>query len=94
MARLEFDGYAKGTIEKVAVEIKDLIIAGWTGRDVTALNHHIEELKAIGVQPPSRVPIYYRASAQMLTQADRIQVLGDDSSGEVEPVLIGADNRL
>lgn len=94
MARLEFDGYAKGAIEKVAIEIKDLIIAGWTGRDVTALNHHIEELKAIGVQPPSRMPIYYRASAQMLTQADRIQVLGDDSSGEVEPVLIGADNRL
>ena len=94
MARLEFDGYAKGAIEKVAVEIKDLIIAGWTGRDVTALNHHIEELKAIGVQPPSRVPIYYRAAAQMLTQADRIQVLGDDSSGEVEPVLVGADNRL
>ena len=26
--------------------------------------------------------------------ADRIQVLGDDSSGEVEPVLVGADNRL
>lgn len=94
MARLEFDGHAKGAIEKVAVDIKDLVIAGWTGRDVTALNHHIEELKAIGVQPPSRVPIYYRAAAQMLTQADRIQVLGDDSSGEVEPVLVGADNRL
>ncbi|MBR2818958.1 MAG: DUF2848 domain-containing protein [Reyranella sp.] len=94
MARLEFDGHAKGAIEKVAVEIENLIIAGWTGRDVTALNHHIEELKAIGVQPPSRVPIYYRVAAQMLTQADRIQVLGDDSSGEVEPVLVGADNRL
>lgn len=94
MARLEFDGHAKGAIEQVAVEIENLIIAGWTGRDVTALNHHIEELKAIGVQPPSRVPIYYRVAAQMLTQADRIQVLGDDSSGEVEPVLVGADNRL
>lgn len=94
MARLEFDGHAKGAIEKVAVDIENLIIAGWTGRDVTALNHHIEELKAIGVQPPSRVPIYYRVAAQMLTQADRIQVLGDDSSGEVEPVLVGADNRL
>ncbi len=94
MARLEFDGHAKGAIERVMVDIKDLVIAGWTGRDVTALNHHIEELKAIGVQPPSRVPIYYRAAAQMLTQADHIQVLGDDSSGEVEPVLVGADNRL
>lgn len=94
MTRLEFEGHAKGAIEKVAVDIKDLVIAGWTGRDVTALNHHIEELKAIGVQPPSRVPIYYRAAAQMLTQADRIQVLGDDSSGEVEPVLVGAADRL
>ena len=94
MARLEFDGHAKGAVEKVAVDIKDLVIAGWTGRDIAALNHHIEELKAIGVQPPSRVPIYYRAAAQMLTQADSIQVLGDDSSGEVEPVLVGADGRL
>jgi hypothetical protein len=94
MARLEFDGAAKGGLEKVAVEIDDLVIAGWTGRDVAALNHHIEELKAIGVQPPSKVPLYYRVAAQMLTQADRIQVLGDDTSGEVEPVLVGAADRL
>ena len=94
MARLEFDGAAKGGVEKVAVDIDDLVIAGWTGRDVAALNHHIEELKAIGVQPPSKVPLYYRVAAQMLTQADTIQVLGDDSSGEVEPVLIGTPERL
>ncbi len=86
MARLEFD--------VGAAEITDLVIAGWTGRDVEALNHHIEELKAIGVQPPSQVPIYYRVSAAMLTQADRIQVLGDDSSGEAEPVLVGTTDRL
>jgi hypothetical protein len=94
MALLQFDGHAKGAVEKVSVEINELVIAGWTGRDVAALNHHIEELKAIGVQPPSAVPIYYRAAAQMLTQADHIQVLGDDSSGEAEPVLIGAEGRL
>ena len=94
MAQLQFDGHAKGAVEKVTVDIGNLVIAGWTGRDVAALNHHIEELKAIGVQPPSRVPIYYRASAQMLTQDDSIQVLGDDTSGEVEPVLVGAADRL
>jgi hypothetical protein len=94
MALLAFEGHAKGAVEKVSIDIKNLVIAGWTGRDVTALNHHIEELKAIGVQPPSRVPIYYRAAAQMLTQADCIQVLGDESSGEVEPVLVGAADRL
>jgi hypothetical protein len=94
MTRLEFEGAAKGGVEKVVVDIDALVIAGWTGRDVAALNHHIEELKAIGVQPPSKVPLYYRVAAQMLTQADRIQVLGDDTSGEVEPVLVGAADRL
>ncbi|SKA02638.1 Protein of unknown function [Enhydrobacter aerosaccus] len=94
MATLSFEGHAKGSIEKVAVEIEKLVIAGWTGRDVEALNHHIEELKAIGVQPPSKVPLYYRVAADLVTQAEAIQVLGDDSSGEVEPVLVGAADRL
>ena len=94
MVRLEFQGYAKGKVEHVAAEIENLVIAGWTGRDVAALNHHIEELKAIGVEPPSKVPIYYRVSAALLTQAATIQVLGDDSSGEVEPVLVSAADRL
>ena len=86
MARLEFDGRA--------FDIDDLVIAGWTGRDVAALENHVEELKAIGVQPPSKVPLYYRVAASLLTQADAIQVLGDDTSGEAEPVLVGTADRL
>jgi hypothetical protein len=86
MARLEFDGRS--------VDVDDLVIAGWTGRDVEALNHHIEELEAIGVQPPSKVPLYYRVTANLLTQAESVQVLGDDTSGEVEAVLVGAPDRL
>lgn len=75
-------------------EIEELVIAGWTGRDVAALNHHIDELKAIGVPPPSSVPLYYRVATQLLTQADTIEVLGEDTSGEVEPVLVGTPERL
>lgn len=86
MARLELDGRA--------FDIDDLVIAGWTGRDIAALEHHIEELKAIGVQPPSKVPLYYRVAANLLSQADAIQVVGDDTSGEAEPVLVGTADRL
>lgn len=75
-------------------DIDELVIAGWTGRDVAALEHHIEELKAIGVQPPSKVPLYYRVGASLLTQAGSIQVVGDDTSGEAEPVLVGTADRL
>jgi hypothetical protein len=94
MTRLEFDGAAKGGVEKVSVDIDDLVIAGWTGRDAAALNRHVEELKAIGVQPPSKVPLYYRVTANLLTQAETVQVLGDDTSGEAEPVLVGTPDRL
>ena len=94
MVRLAFQGYAKGKVEHVTAEIENLFIAGWTGRDVEALNHHIEELKAIGVQPPSKVPLYYRVTANLLTQTETVQVLGDDTSGEVEPVLVGTPDRL
>jgi hypothetical protein len=94
MATLSFEGHAKGGVERVAVEIESLVIAGWTSRDTEALEHHIEELKALGVPPPSKVPLYYRASADLLTQADTMQVVGSDTSGEVEPVLVGAADRL
>ena len=41
-----------------------------------AIDHHIEELAAIGVPRPSSVPLYYRVAAALLTQAPQIEVLG------------------
>ncbi|WP_099826024.1 DUF2848 domain-containing protein [Oceaniglobus indicus] len=72
----------------VDIEITDLIVAGWTGRDTAAVQHHIDELAAIGVAPPSQVPLFYRTSRGLLTTATEIDVLGPDTSGEAEPVLI------
>lgn len=73
-----------------AVTPAQLVIAGWTGRNEAAIRHHIEELEAVGVPAPSSVPLYYRGSASLLTQDDTIEVIGDDSSGEAEPVLFRA----
>ncbi len=64
-----------------------LVVAGWTGRDLAAIEHHIEELAALGVPRPSSVPLYYRVAAQLLTQSTTIEALGGQSSGEAEPVL-------
>lgn len=73
------------------VRIQELIIAGWAGREQAGIDEHIEELKALGVRPPSATPLFYRVAASQLTTAPEIQVLGDQSSGEVEVVLIGTD---
>jgi hypothetical protein len=74
--------------------IDKLIIAGWTGRDVVALQRHISELAAIGVKPPKTTPIFYRVSASLLTTHDTIEVLGAHSSGEVECVAYSFDGEL
>jgi len=71
-----------------SVPLTKLVVAGWTGRDPAAVTHHIEELKAIGVTPPSRTPIFYLASLSRVTCAGAIEVLSADTSGEAEFVLL------
>ena len=70
--------------ESLQVDIDQLIIAGWAGRNRDAIEHHIEELAAIGVPRPSAVPLYYRVAANQLTQDEQVQVVGSESSGEAE----------
>ena len=77
-------------VEDIEVPVSVIVIAGWSGRDETAVQEHIDELREIGVAPPSQTPLYYRVGASLATQADRIQVLGEGSSGEAEAVLIGS----
>jgi len=74
--------------------VKNLVIAGWTGRNVAALEAHIKELEALGVKRPRSVPIFYRVAAQLLTNAAAIEVMADKSSGEVEFVLYALDDGM
>jgi hypothetical protein len=74
--------------------ISQLVIAGWTGRDESALRKHIRELEEIGVKPPRTTPIFYRVSSLLLTNSTEIQVSGPESSGEVEFVLISKPDGL
>jgi hypothetical protein len=74
--------------------VKSLVIAGWTGRNVEALEAHIKELEAIGVKRPRTVPIFYRVACSLVTTAKFIEVMADKSSGEVEFVLFALDDGL
>ncbi|MGB5081086.1 MAG: DUF2848 domain-containing protein [Burkholderiales bacterium] len=76
------------------VEIADLVVAGWTGRDRSAVERHIAELAGIGVKRPRSTPCFYRLGARLLTTASEVEVVGQDSSGEVEFVLISAPGAL
>ena len=74
--------------------VQTLVIAGWTGRNLPALEAHIKELEALGVKRPKSVPIFYRNAASLLTTGAAIEAVGEKSSGEVEFVLFAFDDGM
>jgi hypothetical protein len=84
---------AQDTTTPLTLAIDQAVMAGWTGRDPVARDKHIAELEAIGIARPATVPIYYRVAARRLTMAESIEVSGNETSGEVEFVLIGWQGR-
>ena len=91
---LTFKRHYGGATDEITMVPETLIVAGWTGRDEASLRHHIEELAAIGVPRPSSVPVFYRNSVNNIMQTGRLEVLGPDTSGEVEPVVVVLEDGL
>jgi len=80
--------------KEISCTIDQLVIAGWTGRNKEAVEHHIEELEKLGVARPKTVPCYYRGAENLLSTSSSFQVVGNDSSGEVEYVLFSLPDGL
>jgi hypothetical protein len=78
---------AQGAVD-LDIPIRQLVIAGWTGRDTEAMEHHIRELEALGVKRPAATPMFYRVSSDRLTTQAHIEASGRTSSGEVEFLLV------
>lgn len=91
-ATLYFRGIRPDGERSFDIEPRQLIIAGWAGRDTEAMEAHIRELEAIGVARPRETPMYYRLASALLTQAPLIEVAGTASTGEAEVVLIHAED--
>ncbi|MEZ5652223.1 MAG: DUF2848 family protein [Burkholderiaceae bacterium] len=94
MPSLQFELRQQSRIQTRTVEIDQVVIAGWTGRDHRQVQRHIDELKSMGIPEPSATPLFYRISADLVTQSPMIQVLGPASSGEIEPVLFAAEDGI
>lgn len=69
-------------------KIRNLVIAGFTGRDVEAVAQHETELRILGIPGPDSIPAFYDVPPRLLTAEDKIIVSGDFTSGEVEGVLV------
>jgi hypothetical protein len=90
MPNSEFD---RSEVDTPVDSIQKFVIAGWTGRNPEHVRKHIEELQAIGVRPPTTVPVFYEVSPASMTSRNEIVVVGPETSGEVEFVLIQTANE-
>jgi len=77
-----------------AVELETVLIAGYTGRDRDAVQHHIDELAAIGIPPPGHFPTYWALPPWLVTQEPAVVVAGAQTSGEAEVCLVADGDEL
>ena len=67
---------------------RQVILAGYTGRDRAQVQHHIDELLAQGIPAPEKVPEQYPGLPDGLQVEGRLTAAPGWSSGEVEYVLL------
>ena len=65
-----------------------LVVIGYAGRDRAAVEHHIDELAALGVPRPASIPLFMVFPPGLITQEPSITVAGSNTSGEVEIAVV------
>lgn len=75
------------------VNVNTVYCIGYAGRSLEKTMEHILELEKIGIPRPEEVPTLYPVRRNSLNQSGEIQVLGNESSGEAEIVLIFGDTE-
>ena len=85
---LELTVESKTGKKDLTCTVRRLVCAGWVGRDEAELRAHVEELEKIGISGPGKTPIHMNLSANLVTTADRVEVISGETSGEVEFVFL------
>ena len=75
-------------------QVHRLLLAGFTGRNRELAMKHVEELKAHGVAAPDKIPSFYPIPYHLATTDEEIEVFGNNTSGEVEPIFFFKDQNI
>lgn len=73
------------------IDVRYALNAGYAGRDTQQVQHHVDELAALGVPAPTRIPTLYPLSARLVSRPKTVQVPHAKTSGEAEWALIVGD---
>jgi hypothetical protein len=78
--------------EIINLQMDSCVAAGYTGRNQDMVQAHIEELKKLGVATPYAIPALYWICPTRLTSSKELQVVGSQTSPEVEFFLAEDEN--
>ncbi|MHB1653301.1 MAG: DUF2848 family protein [Desulfitobacteriaceae bacterium] len=79
---------------EIDLNIDKVLCIGFAGRNRDKVMEHVRELEEIGVTAPRRIPIIYPCTGLLVTAADKVQVIGEETSGEVEFVIVPRQDRI
>jgi hypothetical protein len=85
---------SEGRTAPLNFRVRRMVNAGFVGRDQATVQAHIEEMRHLGIPAPASVPVFFALTADNVTTADHIEVLGRETSGEVEYVLLLGQNEI
>ena len=72
---------------------RNVVMVGFSGRDIEKAMEHVGELERNGVQCPSIIPSLYSCDPSLAVQTDAIIVHGKRTSGEAEYLILKHDGR-
>ncbi len=70
-----------------------MINAGYVGRNQAEVRRHVEELAAKGIPAPKSTPVLFPKVRRALVTDESIEVYGEETSGELEYVLLIRDEN-
>lgn len=73
-----------GATEAIDLKWDHCVAIGYAGRDQESVMAHVEELRAIGVPAPEKIPSMYWVEPNRVSSDTLLWVIGDGCSGEVE----------
>lgn len=91
---MDFKIITKNGESVISADIKNLMVVGFSGKDVEKTMEHIHELEKEGVKCPSEVPVPYQCDPQIVTRKEIIDVIGPKTSGEAEYLILCHEGKF
>ena len=77
----------------LTAELNRAVAAGYTGRDQALVQAHVDELAEQGIAPPPHIPMLFPVLPTLVTNAETVAVVGENSTPEIEIALFQSGGK-